>query len=278
VSGVSSVVGNDWGGVVSVSSVVGHGGGVDNGGNSHGFADVGGGDSFTGGDGDEVLNIGTGDLGDDVAVLNLNGDNLDGGVIHAVLGGDITASVLHSGGDGVSDGGGDDGGGGNVSVGEGSDGVVSGVSVVGGDSVSVSVLSIGISVGLALVQAVSVMGNGVGNRGVAEMISGLLAEGHILNLLGFDSHHVADVLGGGDTVLGGENLVGGDALGCRVGVVGRGGDMTVAVSQAVAVSGVSLGVGVGGGISRGQQEGEGKNLSVHDCTRDHFPRWIVELK
>jgi len=77
------------GSMVGITGMVGNG--------DNGLADVGGGDSLAGGDGDEVLDIGTGDLGDDVAVLNLDGDNLDGGVVHAVLGGDSTASVLHGG-------------------------------------------------------------------------------------------------------------------------------------------------------------------------------------
>merc|ERR1711970_909262 len=65
---------------------------------------VGGGrgdNSLAGGLGQLVLDIGTGDLGDSVAVLNLDGDLDDLGVVDAVLGGDLTASVLHGLGDGV---------------------------------------------------------------------------------------------------------------------------------------------------------------------------------
>merc|ERR1719427_428515 len=121
--------------------------GSDGGGNGGNISslDVGGGDGLAGGDGDAVLNIGTVDLGDDVAVLNLDGDDLDGGVIHAVLGGDGTAGVLHGSLNGVSDGGGDDGG--NMG---GNRGGVSGVGVSSGVSEStvktISVVSIGISV------------------------------------------------------------------------------------------------------------------------------------
>merc|ERR1719211_537929 len=134
------MVGSQWGVVHSGGNM------VDNGGNISGLADVGGGDSLTSGDGDEVLDIGTGDLGDDVAVLNLDGDNLDGGVIHAVLGGDITASVHNGGSHRVSDSGSDDGGGNGV------------VSI---SSSSVESISFGISLGFT---SVDMVGNG-GNRG-----------------------------------------------------------------------------------------------------------------
>ena len=82
---------------VAVASVVvsGRGNGVGGGG---------GDDGVTGGLGQLVLDIGTGDLGDGVAVLNLDGDLDDLGVVNAVLGGDLTASVLHSLGDGVGNG------------------------------------------------------------------------------------------------------------------------------------------------------------------------------
>ena len=49
------------------------------------------------GGGDLVGHIGTGHLGDGVAVLNLDGDLDDLGVVNAVLGGDLTAGVLHGG-------------------------------------------------------------------------------------------------------------------------------------------------------------------------------------
>merc|ERR1711892_1640235 len=57
---------------------------------------------FTGSLGDLVVDIGTGDLGHGVAVLNLNGDKFDLGVVNTVLGGNFTASMLDSGSDRVS--------------------------------------------------------------------------------------------------------------------------------------------------------------------------------
>jgi len=276
VGGVSGVSHGDGGGVVGHgnggNSVVGHG----DGGNSDSLADVGGGHGLTGGDGDEVLDVGTGDLCDDVAVLNLDGDNLDGGVVHAVLGGDITASVFHGGGDGVSDSGSDNGGDG---VGDGGNSVVSiGTSVVS-DGVSVSgnsveSISFGISLGIGATSVDSV--GGVGNGGITEMVGGFLADLHVFNLFGVDGDGVADVLGGGNTVLGDEDVVLSLAVGGRSGVVGHGGNGGVGVSEAVGVGGVSLGVRVGGGASEGQKARDGNEL-VHDYL-DDFPRCKVELK
>merc|ERR1712106_433722 len=57
---------------------------------------------FTGSLGDLIVDIGTGDLGHGVAVLNLNGDKFDLGVVNTVLGGNFTASMLDSGSDRVS--------------------------------------------------------------------------------------------------------------------------------------------------------------------------------
>merc|ERR1712080_546572 len=67
-------------------------GGVLGGGGHHGLA---------GGLGKYVLHILTGDLGDSVTVLNLDRNLLDLGVVHTVLGGDLTASMLHCGSHGV---------------------------------------------------------------------------------------------------------------------------------------------------------------------------------
>jgi hypothetical protein len=216
-----------------------------------GLADVGGGDGLTGGDRDEVLDIGTGDLGDDVAVLNLNGDNLDNGVVHAVLGGDITASVLHGGSDGVSDSGSDDGGNGVVSVGTGDGGngtvsVSTGVSVSGVSS-SVESISIGFSLSIGLTSV-----DMVGNGGVTQVVGGLLAKRHVLDLFGVDGDGVADVLGGGDTVLGDQDVVLCDAVGSGSGVVSshRG---VVGKTISKTMEGLGVSVRAGGGAGKGQK-------------------------
>merc|ERR1712215_30575 len=66
--------------------------GVLSGGGHHGLA---------GGHGELVLDGSAVDLGDGVTVLNLDGNLDDLGVVHTVLSGDLTASMLHSSGDGV---------------------------------------------------------------------------------------------------------------------------------------------------------------------------------
>jgi len=85
---------------VSVSDGMGYGShrgsdrysGVLSGGGHHGLA---------GGHGELVLYRSTGHLGDGVTVLNLHRDLLDLRVVHTVLSGDLTASMLHSSSDGV---------------------------------------------------------------------------------------------------------------------------------------------------------------------------------
>jgi len=238
---------------------------VGNGSNIGGFTDVGGGDSLTGGDRDEVLDIGTGYLGDDVAVLNLDGDNLDGGVIHAMLGGDITASVLHGGSDRVTNSRSDDGGNGVVgNLGVGVSTMVSGIS-----SMRISVLSISLGISFTLVHSMMGISGMVSfNWSVAKMINGRLAQRHVLNLFGVNGDDVADVLGGGDTVLGDQDIVDGGAHGSGGVVVGDRGDVAITVAEAVAKTVGILGVSVsaGGSLGYSHQEGEGENLSVHDCT------------
>ena len=129
---------------------------------------VGGGagdDGLTGGLGELVLDISAGDLGDGVAVLDLDGDLDDLGVVNAVLGGNLTAGVLHGLGDGVGDsvGNGQRSGGNSVSNSD-----RGGNSVVGkrGNSVG-KVLGISLSVGLSLP-----LGNVDGSDGVGTVVAG----------------------------------------------------------------------------------------------------------
>ena len=177
---------------------------------------VGGGagdDGLAGGLGELVLNISAGDLGDGVAVLDLDGDLDDLGVVNAVLGGDLTAGVLHGLGDGVGDsvgnrqrsGDGGDGGssiGGRVSVGE--------------------VLSISVSVSIGLSLPLAVVSNSVGNGSVTQGVDDLSALLLVLDLLGGDGLGGADLLGGGGAHLGDQDHVLGDTGGSRGSVVGNG--------------------------------------------------------
>merc|ERR1719362_2491936 len=238
-------------------------------GSSHGsVGSSGGDDGLTGGLGKLVLDIGTGDLGDGVAVLNLNGDLDDLGVVNAVLGGDLTAGVLHGLGDRV----GNSVGNGQRSGNRGdSDSRGSGV----GSVVAVSkVLSISISISLSLSLPLAVVGNSVSNRSVTEGVNNLSADLLVLDLLGGDGLGGADLLGRGSADLGDQDHVLGDTGGGRGSVVGngshRGGN---GVSQRGGVCGVAAELGVSvsiglcfsgrGGASKGQ-EARQSNCLHHD--------------
>ena len=201
---------------------------------------VGGGagdDGLTGGLGELVLDIGAGDLGDGVAVLDLDGDLDDLGVVNAVLGGDLTAGVLHSLGDGVGD-----------SVGNGQrsgDGGDRGSSVGGRVSVG-EVLSISVSLSIGLSLPLAVVSNSVGNGSVTQGVDDLSALLLVLDLLGGDGLGGADLLGSGGADLGDQDHLLGDTGGGGGSVVGngshsRGGN---GVSERGGVGGVAVELGV----------------------------------
>ena len=157
---------------------------------------------------------------------------------YAVLGGDLTAGVLHGGLQGVGNGvGSDRGGQGSVVVG------------VGGEELGVS-LGLGISLSL---------GNVV-SGGVTDHIDDLLADLLVLDLLSLDSLGGADVLGGGGAGLGDQGLHHGLAVGGVVGDGGDGGHGGVVGSQEVL--GVGLSFGSWGGQTGGNQTGDGKYLVI----------------
>merc|ERR1719412_2629548 len=108
---------------------------------------------------------------------------------------------------------------------------------------------------------------------ITENISGLLAERHIFNLFSVDGDGVADVLSAGNTVLGGQDLVDGVAVGGGGGVVGHRGD-SGGVAESVAILRVSLGISVGCGSGASQEEGQDKNLHGVEIV-DDFPRCRV---
>merc|ERR1711981_651664 len=248
-------------------------------GSSHGSVGGGGGDDgLTGGLGQLVLNISAGDLGDGVAVLDLDGDLDDLGVVNAVLGGDLTASVLHGLGDGVGN-----------SVGNGQrsgsngDGGSNGVSqrssdgVVGEDTGVGEVLGISLSIGLGLPLADVVGSNG----SVTESVDDLSADLLVLDLLGGDGLGGADLLGSGGADLGDQDHILGDTVRGRGnsdggnGVSQRGGNVVASVAEELGVS-LSISVSSRGSASKGGHTGKGENLSVH-IELDDFPRWF-ELK
>merc|ERR1740123_773324 len=242
------------------------GGGGDSGavgeGSSHGSVGGGGGDNgLTGGLGKLVLDIGTGDLGDGVAGLNLDRDLDDLGVVNAVLGGDLTASVLHGLGDGVGNGVGNGQRSGNRGDSDSRGSGVGGVVAVG------EVLSIGISLSLGLSLPLAVVGNnGSGNGSVTESVNDLSAHLLVLDLLGGDGLGGADLLGGGCADLGDQDHVLGDTSRGRGGMVGdgshRGGN---SVSQRGGVGGVAVVLGLSGrGSASEGQEARQSNFLHHD--------------
>ena len=208
-----------------------------------------GGDGLALGGGDLVVHGLTGDLGHGVAVLDLDRDGLDDGVVNAVLSDDGPASVLDGGLDGVGDGVSGDKGGGN-----GGSGVVSSIS-----SIQVLGISISLGIGLPLGNGV-VSGGGNGDGGlVTEHVADLLADLHVLDLLGVNGDGVADVLGSGGAHLGGQDLdnslaVGGGDGGHRGSGQGSG-DSTI--SQ---VLGISLSLSGGLSAGEGEQSRNGNNL------------------
>jgi len=179
---------------------------------------VGGLNGLAGGLGDGVLDGSASDLGDGVAVLNLDGDNLDLGVVNTVLGGDLTASVLHSGDSRVGN---SVGNGGNV--GNGGSGVDKRGSSQGSGNVSgITVESISLSIGLSI--SLSLHNMGIGSGSVTEDINDILADLLVFDLLGLDGLGEANVLSGGGTGLGDQDLLLGDTVGGGSGVVGDGGN------------------------------------------------------
>jgi len=236
---------------------------VSNGGSIGGVGDVGGLNGLTGGLGDLVVDIATGDLGHGVAVLNLNGDNLDLGVINTVLSGNLTASVLDSGGDGVSN---------SVSSNRGNSNW--GSSERSSDSVgSIGVskeLRISLGLGISLTLSNGVVSNSSrDNSGlVTDGVNNLLADLLVFNLFGLDSLGVADVLGGRDAGLCHENL------NVSLAVSSRDSGMVRSSSDEL---GISLSFRLGSCASKGEETRNSKYLHHLEIVR-YFPRWLVELK
>jgi len=236
---------------------------VSNGGSIGGVGDVGGLNGLTGGLGDLVVDIATGDLGHGVAVLNLNWDNLDLGVINTVLSGNLTASVLDSGGDGVSN---------SVSSNRGNSNW--GSSERSSDSVgSIWVskeLRISLGLGISLTLSNGVVSNSSrDNSGlVTDGVNDLLADLLVFNLFGLDSLGVADVLGGRDAGLCHENL------NVSLAVSSRDSGMVRSSSDEL---GISLSFRLGSCASKGEKTRNSKYLHHVEIVR-YFPRWLVELK
>jgi len=235
-------------------------GSMGNGGSICGVGHVGGLNLLAGGLGDLVVDIATGDLGHGVAVLNLDGDELDLGVVNTVLGGNLAASVLDGGSDRVSN----------------SMGSNRGNSNGGGKRSSNSVGSIRMSKELRISLSISLtLSNGVvsnssrNNSGlVTDGVNNLLADLLVFNLFGLNSLGVADVLSGRDAGLCHENL------NVSLAVSSRDSGMVRSSSDEL---GISLSFRLGSCASKGKKTRNSKYLHHVEIVR-YFPRWLVELK
>jgi len=214
---------------------------------------MGGLNRLTGGLGDHVLNVRAGDLGDGVAVLNLDGNNLDLGVVDTVLGGDLTASMLDSGDSRVGN---------SVSHRGNSSSIGGSKSAVGED------LGIGISVSLSLD---NMSGQGSSDsRSITDGVNNILAHFLVLDLFGVNDLLGADVLCSGDAGLGDQDLI----LDLAVGGSGYHRSGIGGSSQKLRIS---VGISSRGGLGCNGEEENSKKL-VHDEIVVHFPRECVELK
>jgi len=153
---------------------------------------------LAGGLGDLVLNRGADNLGYGVAVLNLNGDELDLGVVNAVLGGNLTTGVLDGSLDRVG-----------YSVSNRGNRV---------GSIASEELRIGFSVSLGFTLAIVTSVGNWGNRGcgsITQGVNNLLADLLIFNLFGINNLGVADIFSRWDAGLCYENLNIGDTVSSR---------------------------------------------------------------
>ena len=137
--------------------------------------------------GDGVVDGSAGDLGDNVAVLDLNGDTLHLRVVHAVLGGDLAAGVLHSGDSRVSHSMGNRGHKGSLGI--------------------TQPLGISISIGLSLSLPLDKVGSRHDSGSIAENVNNILADLLVLNLLGGHNLRGAHILSNRGARLGGQDLI-----------------------------------------------------------------------
>jgi len=227
--------------------------GVLSGGGHHGLA---------GGHGELVLYRSTGDLGDGVTVLNLHRNLLDLRVVHTVLSGDLTASMLHSSSDGV----GHSMGNGGRSNGDGSssrsNGSISSMTVRSSEVLGIS-LSVSLSLSFSLSLPLDMVVSGITDRSgsITQSVHNLLAHLLILNLFSSHSLSAANFLRMRGASLGDQDDILSDTVRSGSSVVGdgshRGSD---------GVASIDLGIGLGISLSsrscscNSQKAGDGKYL------------------
>jgi len=225
-------------------------------------------DCFTGGLGDLIVDIGTGNLGDSVAVLNLNWDKLDLGVIDTVLSGNFTASMLDISFDGVSNSMGSNWS--NMS----NWGCKRSSSKRGSIRMGKELrISFSLSISLTLSNVMSRSNNR--SRSITDGVNNFLADLLVLNLFSLNSLSGADILGSRDTGLCHKNLHISLTVGSRDSKRGsnRG---SIRMSKELRVSlGISLRFGCC--TSKGKKARDSKYFHHVEIVR-YFPRWLVELK
>jgi len=241
-----------------VDSVVG----ISDRGSISSMRDMGGLNGFTGGLGDLVVDIATGNLGDGVAVLNLNWDKLDLGVVNAMLGSHFTTSVLDGSGDGVSNSMGSNWSNSKRSSSEGSS---------NGMSIRMSSEELGISLSLSfsftLSNGMVTKSRGSNSGSITDGVNDFLAHLLIFDLLGVNGLCGANILGSRDTSLGHKDLNLSDTVSSGNCVVGGS-------SKEL---GISICIRGRGSAGKGKEARNSKNLH-HDEIVRYFPRWLVELK
>jgi len=208
------------------------------------MGDMGGLHGLTCGGWDLVLNWGADNLCDGVAVLNLNWDKLDLGVVNTVLGDYCATSVLDSGGDRVSN---SMGNWGNWS------------NVVSSITSSITSKELGISFGISLsftldITMITSNKRSMDSRCVTKSVSHFLADLFILNLLGIDDLLGAHILSRRHTGLGQQNLNSGDTVGSGHYMPGM-----VSCSKELRV-GLSFCVSSGGSSGHSQEARQSKEL------------------
>jgi len=222
-------------------------------------------DCFTGGLGDLVVDIGTGNLGDSVAVLNLNWDKLDLGVINAVLSGNFTASMLDISFDGVSNSMGSNWS--NMSNWGCKRSSSKRGSIRMGKELRIS-FSFSISLTLS-----NVMSRGSNKRSsITDGVNNFLADLLVLNLFSLNSFSGADILSSRDTGLCHKNLHFSLAVGSRDSKRGS-------IRMSSKELRVSLGISLRSGCctSKSKKARNSKYFHHVEIVR-YFPRWLVELK
>merc|ERR1719309_921160 len=181
---------------------------------------------LTGGHGELVLHILTGDFGDGVTVFYIDRNLLDLRVVHTVLSGDLTASMLHSSSDGVS----------HSMMDRGDMLCYSNVaSTCMSDTVSIlgcEVQRIRLSLSLPLAMMI--------RSSITQSVHNLLAHLLILNLLGIHSLSAANFLRVSSTGLSDQDDIFRCTVGSRSSVVGD--------RVATIVLGISLCISLGLGI------------------------------